>query len=248
MMASNVNRRESTFSVKSMNRRAMQERARWFEGLERVVNAGDSHEAYSQLALAAGSFWPLNVSAPAGERGLDQPIHWDQAGQPLFRAYRDYLRRIWVGDYVTQNRSLDGVYLNYLLGLDTRFATYKPGELIDARLPDKAFTEGWATLKKQHPGAYVQSAALVVPTWGLSKLDYVATNDFQRALFILLAESWRAKICRRCRRYFIAEKSAQAFCSTACSGGNKRDRGLKYWREKGARLRGARKQKTGRKK
>ena len=81
----------------------------------------------------------------------------------------------------------------------------------------------------------------VVPAWGKSQFEYVAVNDFQKAVYTLLLESWRAKICRRCKRYFIAEKNAQAFCSTACSGGNKRDRGLRYWRETGARRRAAKK-------
>jgi hypothetical protein len=248
MRTNEVNRQISIGSVKSLNSRATEERARLFEGLERVVNCGDSREAYSQIAIAARSFWPLNVSAPTGKERLDRPIRWDEAGQPLFRAYRNYLRRIWVGDYVADNKFFDGAYLNYLLGLDTRFATHEPGQYIDLVLPDRAFTEGWAALKKTYTGAYVHSPAQVLPNWGASKLDYLATNDFQRAIFILLGESWRAKVCRRCGRYFIADKSAQAFCSTGCSGGNKRDRGLKYWREKGVLQRAARKQATRRQK
>ncbi len=242
MRINDVKKKKATFAGGSGNRRAADEKSRLFEGLERFVNAGDSSEDYSQLAIAARSFWPINVNVQTGENGLDQPIDWDPAGHSLYKAFRNYLRRVWVGNYGPNNNTLlEGLYLNYLLGLDRDFFLHEPGTHTDARLPDDAFEQGWAELRKKYSGAYVSSPASVVPEWGKSRFEYFAVNDFQKAVYALFLESWRAKICRRCKRHFIAEKNAQAFCSTACSGGSKRDRGLRYWRETGARRRAAKK-------
>src|SRR6266850_6826830 len=235
-------KRQPTFAGRLTNRRAADERSRLFEGLARFVNTGDSSEDYSQLAITAKSFWPINANAPTGENGLDRPIEWGPAGYSLYKAFRDYLRRVWVGDYGPNNNTWrEGLYLNYLLGLDRAFAMYEPGNYDDALLPDRAFAQGWAELWGKYPGVYNSSRAEVKPEWGKSRFEYVAVNDFQKAVYALFLESWRAKICRRCKRYFIADKNAQAFCSTACSGGNRRDRGLRYWRETGARRRAAKK-------
>jgi hypothetical protein len=242
MLARSVKRDPTALSMGPPNRRADGEKERLFESLERFVNADDSSEDYSQLAIAARSFWPINLNAQTGENELDGSIEWDPSGHSLYKAFRDYLRRVWVGDFRrNDNTSLSGPYLNYLLGLDRDFALHQPGEFRDARLPDKAFEQGWAEVKKKYASAYNNRQACVVPDWGKSRFEYVASNDFQKAVYALLLESWRAKICRRCERYFIAEKNAQAFCSTACSGGNKRDRGLRYWRETGVQRRAANK-------
>ncbi len=242
MAAKDVRSERSTLPKVQPNHRAEDEKARLFEGLERFVNGGDSSEEYAQLAIVARSFWPIKVSGPVGENGSDRPIEWDAAGQSLYKAFRDYLRRVWVGDFrPNENTWLDGVYLNYLLGLERDFALYKPGHYIDAVLPDRAFTQGWSELIKKYPNASSTGKALICPDWGKSQIRYEAANDFQRAIYTLLLESWRARICRHCKKYFIADKSAQAFCSIDCSGANKRDRGLRYWRETGADRRATKK-------
>jgi hypothetical protein len=242
MRMNDVKQQKATLAGGSANRRAADERSRLFEGLDRFVNAGDSPEDYSRLEIAARSFWPINVKLHAGENGLDRPIDWDPAAHSLYKAFRDYLRRVWVGDYgPNSNTWREGLYLNYLLGLDRNFIMHEPGTYRDPLLPDEAFGQGWAELRKKYPGGYSSSPANVVPAWGKSRFEYIAANDFQEAVYALLRESWRAKICRMCKKYFIAEKSAQAFCSTACSGGNKRDRGLRYWRETGAQRRAVKK-------
>ncbi|MGB2666263.1 MAG: hypothetical protein WAK48_19830 [Candidatus Acidiferrum sp.] len=243
MATSGVKEEYGTLSIHQPNRRADEdEKARLFEGLERFVNVGDSSEEYAQLAVAARSFWPIKVYGPVGEKGLDQPIEWDPAGQSLYKAFRDYLRRVWVGDFrPNENTWLDGKYLNYLLGLESDFTRYEPGQYIDAVMPDRAFEQGWRNLKSKYREAYLKATGYVLPEWGKSRLEYVAANEFQKAVFTLLLESWRARVCRNCKRYFIADKSAQSFCSFDCSVTNKRSRGLRYWRETGAGRRASKK-------
>ena len=47
-------------------------------------------------------------------------------------------------------------------------------------------------------------------------------SEFQQALYELMKNRRRARTCRQCGRYFIADKTAQAFCSTGCAGDAKR--------------------------
>jgi hypothetical protein len=215
----NNDKREGTaFSRIRSNSRATVEQARLFEGLERIVNAGDLPADCEMLSRAVPSFWPIVVVDGKSAR----QITWEPAAWRLFLAYRKYLRRVWVADFIkegTDNVTLDGPYLNYLLGLDVNFASHEPGQYVDCVLPDRAFTDAWIELTKTYPSAYVTSQSLVVPVWRTGQFVFVS-----------------------------ADKSAQTYCSTRCSGGNKLLRGRKYWREKGARLRGAKKQETGRKK
>jgi hypothetical protein len=220
------------------NHRAEDEKARLFAGLEIFVNAGNSEEEYRRLQNQVPSFWPLDVRAPLGPQELDQPLAWPPAGQPLFCAFRDYLRRLWRSDfYKTDGSTMDGRYLEYLLGLETRYAVAPPYGLLDAGLPDDAFTEGWLAICREHRDAWCARTAYVSPEWRSSKLAYVSSRDFQKAVYLLLSESWRAKVCRRCDKYFIAYKTAQMFCSTTCSNQNKLESGRRYWHEKGSVLR-----------
>jgi hypothetical protein len=165
-------------------------------------------------------------------------LEWPPAGQPFVRAFRDYLRRLWRFDFYKDDGSMmDGRYLEYLLGLETRYAVDPPGGLIDATLPNQAFRDGWIALRRQYQGVYCAGAASVLPQWRSSKFEYVSSNDFQKAVYLLLSESWRAKVCRRCGKYFIADKAAQVFCSTTCSNQSKLETGRRYWHEKGTTLR-----------
>lgn len=238
MSRENHNRAQTTIAKTTANRRAGEERERLFAGLEIFVNAADSEEEFSKLQTQVPTFWPLPLRGPFGPRGLDQPLEWPSGGQPLFRAFRDYLRRLWRSDfYGDDGVMMDGRYLEYVLGLETRYMANPPEGLVDATLPDQAFRVGWVALQSKHKGAYCARPASVLPQWRNGKFEYFGSNDFQRAVYLLLTESWRARVCRRCGRYFIADKAAQMFCSTPCSNQSKLEIGRRYWLEKGITLR-----------
>ena len=61
--------------------------------------------------------------------------------------------------------------------------------------------------------------------------------EIQTAVYELMHERWRAKVCPMCGKYFVAMKSAQKLCSAACNGDSKRVRSLTYWNETGKKLR-----------
>lgn len=228
----------STLSVVDSNRLA-DERDILFEGLERVVNSGESEEGYKELSLAAADFFPARF-----EDGLHCEIAWHPSAWQLFKFYQGCLRKLWSGDFASQKYNgtvfLDGPYLNYLLGLDVQYSRHGVRGYTDATLTDfDELPSAWAKILETFPTAWVTRAS-VIPDWTSGQFLYGPVNKFQKALKLLFLESWRARICRRCHRYFIADKNAQAFCSTACSGGNKRARFVKYWKEKGAKRRAAR--------
>jgi hypothetical protein len=239
MRGQNHKRPYDTSSQTAARHRAADEnRVRFFAGLEVFVNAGDSDEEYRNLQIQLPTFWPLRLQGPFGPGGSDGPLEWPAAGQSLFRAFRDYLRRLWRSDFYNDDGSMvDGRYLQYVLGLETRYAVDPPHGLIDAVLPTQAFREGWLVLRKEHEGVYCSGPANPLPNWRSNKFEYVGSNDFQKAVYQLLSESWRARVCRRCGKYFIADKAAQVFCSTSCSNQNKLEGGRRYWHEKGTTLR-----------
>jgi hypothetical protein len=239
MKPTEINEQFPTFSVIRSNRLAPEAREILFDGLERVVNGGESEEGYRELSSVAADFFPARFG-----NNLHSEIAWHPSAWQLFRFYQGCLRKLWSGDFALQmgptTRFLDGPYLNYLLGLDVEYSGRGPRGFTDLR--SSAFAElpnAWATVLEAFPFASVERAC-VIPDWTSGQFFYHPINNFQTALQILFLESWRARICRRCHKYFIADKNAQAFCSTACSGGNRRDRFMKYWKEKGAKRRAAR--------
>jgi len=69
----------------------------FLKGLERFVNAGDSSEDYSHLAIAARSFWPYKRIMYRRREWIG-PTHRMGSGWPLVvQGIQDYLRRVWGG-------------------------------------------------------------------------------------------------------------------------------------------------------
>jgi hypothetical protein len=75
---------------------------------------------------------------------------------------------------------------------------------------------------------------------GTASLD--SLTDFQEAVWCFFREFWRARVCRQCMRFFIADKSAQSYCTTECSTQAHQASARLWWREKGASRRTQRKE------
>jgi hypothetical protein len=82
--------------------------------------------------------------------------------------------------------------------------------------------------------------------WCDGAFCYIGACDFQRALYLLFRESWRARVCerRKCKRKFIARRAAQKYCSTDCSDHVQQQLKLKWWAEHGEKWRKTRKRKA----
>ena len=125
------------------------------------------------------------------------------------------LRGMWTRVPTT---STNGTYVNLLFGM----------------VPPKT------QLKKCFPEFEVVAATTSFwPEWGAGTIRYVSYTDFQRAIWLLFCETWRAKVCPVCSLYFIAEKPAQAYCSNSCSSRAHQSSSLRWWREKGVKRRAA---------
>jgi hypothetical protein len=108
------------------------------------------------------------------------------------------------------------------------------------------------TSVESHEDAYGHQIASM-PTdwwldWGKGAFVYESTCDFQRALYLLYRESWRARICIKCAAKFIARRAAQKYCSTDCSEGIQQELKRKWWAEHGEKWRRERKVSHSRKK
>jgi hypothetical protein len=77
--------------------------------------------------------------------------------------------------------------------------------------------------------------------WDEGVFRYRGACDFQRALYLLFRESWRARVCEKCLTKFIARRAAQKYCSTDCSENMQRELKQKWWAEHGQTWRKQRK-------
>jgi hypothetical protein len=139
---------------------------------------------------------------------------------PSIADYPYWLDQIWMGG---ESRP----YLGIMLGITPtpRFEDLLPEEFGAARMssiPPSLFQLDW--------------------TWG--SIVYVGACDFQRALYLLYRESWRARICAVCETTFIAKRVAQKYCSTDCSETMQREVKKKWWAEHGPQWRKERKAST----
>jgi len=211
-----------------VNRLALADRKRLFRGLERFVNAGDSAEEYKALGKGWPGFWPRTLLD-----GQGNSLAWADDCHALFLVFRNVLRYVWtpLPDAVKRGA------VSFLLGIGGEFEGLEGGGTV--MLPVRGLNEAWDKIRKHKPSGTDTQRPQLYPLWTTGELAYVPSNDFQRAVHLLLRESWRAKVCAKCSTYFVAVKPAQLYCSTACSGGMKRERTLKWWRNVGAKRRSA---------
>jgi hypothetical protein len=219
----------------------------FFKGLERFANTTDAPESYQALARAFPSFWPLPL-----EDGKGNDLSWRADAHRLFLFYRDSLRGLWIRNPLTVN---DGFQIPLLFGLlsDATMREILSGQVLLTRPLQFALSP----LMKLRPRVRLfnldphlrlpdsSPLAYFWPDWTGGRVEYVSRLDFQRSVWLLFCESWRAKLCPKCSRYFLAEKPAQLYCSVSCSSAVHRASSLKWWKQKGSQKRAARaKQRT----
>jgi hypothetical protein len=227
-------------SIRAMtpNERAPKYKERLFQGLENFANFGNSFAEYRTFAQEWPTFCPVEVRSkktnePMGFL-LDQTYHWVTKGM------RDYLRRVWR----SEDRALEQQVPCVLLGLNTVTAKKNTEDFgSPADLVFESQLVNLTTRKNVYPVSPVISV-----DWIRGEFSYSPLNDFQRAVYLLFRESWRARSCSQCMRLFVAGKPAQLYCSTRCSGAARRQRDRELWKTIGAAKRRARKfQSNGRK-
>ncbi|MBV9481922.1 MAG: hypothetical protein JO249_14380 [Acidobacteria bacterium] len=220
------------------------EKKEWlFAGLDAFVNTGETTEDYRRLASQWWTFWPHSIRDGETVDDLD----WSPAAHGLFLDYRDKLRKVWKADPEARFSSV----LAYLLGIIGRDELLRLEYVLDVD-PEwfareaVATRQAWQTLMQSHPSATMSSHSMAFPLWGLGNLLYIHNTDFERALWVLSQENWRARVCGQCGRHFIANKAAQRYCSTRCFGEAKRGQRLAWWNKAGKIKRSQKKVEIGR--
>lgn len=126
------------------------------------------------------------------------------------------LDRLWIG---TDSP------VKFMLGIDT--GPY----CVDELLPEDMWLAGLASIPAEFD-----------VDWNEGVFRYRGACHFQRALYLLFLESWKARACEKCSTKFIARRAAQKYCSTECSKSMQRELKQKWWAEHGDEWRRQRKE------
>lgn len=129
--------------------------------------------------------------------------------RPSIFDYPYWLNQIWAGGETEP-------CLPILLGID-------PNLVLTEGSPEDAWFSG---LRSIPPRRFHTD-------WESGVFRYEGGCDFQRALYLLFRESWRARFCEKCNTKFIARRAAQKYCSTECVGSMQRELKRKWWAEHG---------------
>jgi hypothetical protein len=213
-----------------MNQRA--DREKLFAALEMFVNCGDTASDLHRFRLQHQTFFP--------EAFYEQSEQLANAGKKdnFFSWLKRQLRAVWAG------QDPHGKRLSVLLGLESvSYAGPPNGDFaVEATEHMAIFTDFvvmCSTPSDDHAsvGGFALSAARIVPDWLGGGFRYEPWIEFQDAVHMLMSESWRAKVCRMCRRYIVAAKPGSMYCSTKCAGLSKQKRDRMYWGGDGKVLR-----------
>lgn len=240
--------RRATIRVFEPNELARDEKERLFAALEAFANLGDSLEEFLAFGGQNPTFFPVTIRPrwEFSETPLAEPcsvdlvatadgekkrwvkhIAWEPVCHKLALFYRDCLRLGWRPPEPGPYDIATGENFEILLGLETGYRYAEREAALQEILAVYEFTD-------------VKSSPILAD-WKTGSFVYWPSNDFQRAVYILFREGWRAKTCVRCSRRFIADKPVQRYCSTECSGETKRERNLDWWNKHGKKWRTKRK-------
>jgi hypothetical protein len=210
-----------------------EEKARLFAGLEKFANLRDTYEVYRDFLVQWPTFLPALIKYIDEDKAEARPLDWSAPECHRFALiYRDALRRLWIKDQEALGRGLG----SFVLGINSFFVTglepYIPG-----------LDHAWSQVKARYSRLEIEPPTLFMH-WGSGAFLFNPITDFQRAVYILFRESWRAKVCPCCSGFFIAQKAPQIYCTPHCYGMTKQRRGLDWWRQHGDEWRKARKAST----
>ena len=168
--------------------------------------------------------------------------------KPPLLFYRDCLRKVWSGN------DCEAIFLKVLLGFELELKNEKLlgfDRLYSPALP--WYKDGRSCLTSWIPGQPLdrdkQTTIAGLPPGKVlvNGITGAITWEFrcplQQSVYELMQQRWRAMVCPECRKFFLADKTRQVYCSSACFGDMKRKRALDYWNRKGSNERDKRRRK-----
>jgi hypothetical protein len=184
------------------------ERARLLKALEEFVKTGDTAADLRHFEKRWPGFFP-DLFFMAAMDYAEHPTQSNRAGE-MVHSFKTKLRDLWKG-----GKRVSGSGLTEMLAIEPP--------------PDFLYTD------EHSLGDVLEfySEATISVDWESGEFRYKSNCEFHRALYLLVKESWRARVCAYCSSYFIAKKPHQRYCSTDCSDAVQTKLKRKWWRQHG---------------
>jgi len=220
-------------------RLAPSQKERLRKGLERFANCRDSIEDYQALSRGWSSYWPVDIlSDPSGQT---THLAWHPVCHRLFLFYRDCLRALWNGKRYDEKRWVPGPE-DFLMGLSrTLEICFEDARKNLRQSPWLSYSEelfeACRVILERFSDASLHIPVRLTAHWDRGDFSLRQHNDFQRAFYFLLRQSWRARVCPSCKVFFLARKPKQTFCGTGCSGANRLASKRRWWNRVGTERR-----------
>jgi hypothetical protein len=93
--------------------------------------------------------------------------------------------------------------------------------------------EAWKPVEEIPRAQIHRIPAQFFADWDEGTFHYRGMCHFQRALFLLFRESWRARVCEKCGYKFVARRVAQRYCTRECSESKQKELKRRWWNEHG---------------
>lgn len=214
------------------------EKERMFQGLQNFVNLEDKPQSILDFFQSWPGFRPVDFR---NDNAVE--VSWGAEFHALALVFRDRLRDLWTSGSNESLAVLLGTHPSLRKILTDRSSPPFLAQILSRSghtLLEVLLAEAMRTVQP----TYFAHLPEVQPDWRTGGFLYSPITDFQRAVSMLHHESWRAKVCVNCGRYFVADKSAQTYCSTKCTKDVKRARALEWWKAHGETWRKSSKQKA----
>jgi len=95
---------------------------------------------------------------------------------------------------------------------------------------------------------YGKSTSILRMEWETGEFEFESNIRFHQAMWLLVRQTWRAKVCLHCSQCFVARRATQLYCSTDCSELAERELKREWWRKNGNAWRAKRNHESGGKK
>lgn len=207
------------------NGKARAGRESQLKALEAFANIGETLDDWKRFRLRCPGFFPQDLSewshgsAPEWARKFQCHPKVKTLLKPPFLFYRDRLRAVWTRD------DHDGINLKLLLGFEQ--------EVRDKGVLNYPLMTGQPIDRDQQTtiGGLPPGRPIVDGVTGTINWEFGCA--FQQCVYELMQQRRRAKVCRECGKFFLADKTRHIYCSWACFVVRKRKRSLDHWYRKG---------------
>lgn len=69
--------------------------------------------------------------------------------------------------------------------------------------------------------------------WKTGEFVFASNVKFHQAMWLLMKQTWRARVCQQCSACFVAKRQTQLYCSSDCSELAEREWKREWWRKHG---------------